>query len=459
MVAILTLVGQFIRIALEFNGLLPCGCTNLMTCQPPQGDTCEELAFTFKNRMIGEILNTIIISITVVVVAIPEGLPLAVTISLSFSSAKMRKLQNLVRTLASSETMGGATHICSDKTGTLTQNKMTVMGCYTLGKAHYMGDSVNDKLAKSVMEATENVTCDDKSVWDSLKEGIMWNSSARIEANDGKDPLLPEAANPFVLKGNVTEMGIIKFFINAFGFEGCNSARADLEDSITAELVSVISFSSKRKMASVVVRNIDLAGTDKEIRLYTKGAPDMLFKKTNKAISADGSVVGMDDTSVVSKELLLPGEEDGVEDTNMNIYERAVKNFANKAYRTILVSYKDMTMEEYNFLKQSNNDFEKEADKECLECELTAVGIFGLQDPLRGTIKDSIQKCKEAGIKVIMCTGDNIDTATAISKDAGIVTDELINMTEDSKKYTCMIGEDFRRIAGGIIEIATGEQD
>lgn len=83
-------------------------------------------------RLYTEILNSIIISITVIVVAIPEGLPLAVTISLSFSSAAMRKLQNLVRKLASSETMGGVTHICSDKTGTLTLNQMTVMGVMTL---------------------------------------------------------------------------------------------------------------------------------------------------------------------------------------------------------------------------------------------------------------------------------------------------------------------------------------
>lgn len=74
------------------------------------------------------LLDSVIIGITVVVVAIPEGLPLAVTISLSFSSKKMQKLNNLVRKIASSETMGGATHICSDKTGTLTLNQMTVMG-------------------------------------------------------------------------------------------------------------------------------------------------------------------------------------------------------------------------------------------------------------------------------------------------------------------------------------------
>jgi Ca2+-transporting ATPase len=79
------------------------------------------------NPLWNELLATIIIAITVIVVAIPEGLPLAVTISLSFASAKMQKMNNLVRTLSSAETMGGATHICSDKTGTLTENKMTVM--------------------------------------------------------------------------------------------------------------------------------------------------------------------------------------------------------------------------------------------------------------------------------------------------------------------------------------------
>lgn len=98
-----------------------------------------------------DLLNTIIIAITIIVVAIPEGLPLAVTISLSFSSAKMRKMNNLVRKLASAETMGGATHICSDKTGTLTLNKMTTMACYTLEKAFFMpGTIVTSKLAENV---------------------------------------------------------------------------------------------------------------------------------------------------------------------------------------------------------------------------------------------------------------------------------------------------------------------
>ena len=81
-----------------------------------------------------------------------------------------------------------------------------------------------------------------------------------------------------------------------------------------------------------------------------------------------------------------------------------------------------MSMSEYNRIKAANNNFEKEEDKEVLEQDLTAIGIFGLQDPLRDTIVASIQKCNRAGIQVIMCTGDNIDTAIASSKNANIVT-------------------------------------
>lgn len=126
-------------------------------------------------------LGTIIIAITIVVVAIPEGLPLAVTISLSFSSAKMRKMNNLVRKLASAETMGGATHICSDKTGTLTLNQMTTMACFTLEKAHFSSSSVSTDFVRGVRDASA-------ATWNQLVEGVLWNSSARLEKNDGSDP-------------------------------------------------------------------------------------------------------------------------------------------------------------------------------------------------------------------------------------------------------------------------------
>lgn len=158
------------------------------------------------NPLWNELLNTVIIAITVIVVAIPEGLPLAVTISLSFASKKMQKENNLVRTLSSAETMGGATHICSDKTGTLTMNKMTTMALMAQNEVRYMGQIVSDKLAKESEAATK-----ENGVWDMLVEGFFWNSTARIEVNqDAKT----RASEPFVLEGNVTEQGIIKFFMN-----------------------------------------------------------------------------------------------------------------------------------------------------------------------------------------------------------------------------------------------------
>lgn len=157
--AILTFCSMVIRTVLEMVDWIPCGCGNLFTCQQPPAGTCSKPNFSLNmttNPLWNELLNTVIIAITVVVVAIPEGLPLAVTISLSFASKKMQKENNLVRTLSSAETMGGATHICSDKTGTLTQNKMTVMALMAQNEPRFMGAVVSAKLAEESKAATES---------------------------------------------------------------------------------------------------------------------------------------------------------------------------------------------------------------------------------------------------------------------------------------------------------------
>lgn len=136
--AILTFMSLVVRVGLEMVGFIPCGCQNIFFCESGGLEDCNPYSFklSMKNRLWTDVLNTVIIAISVVVCAIPEGLPLAVTISLSFSSARMRKLNNIVRSLESSETMGGVTYICSDKTGTLTENKMTVMAYSSLGQIH-----------------------------------------------------------------------------------------------------------------------------------------------------------------------------------------------------------------------------------------------------------------------------------------------------------------------------------
>jgi len=109
-----------------------------------------------------------------------------------------------------------------------------------------------------------------------------------------------------------------------------------------------------------------------------------------------------------------------------------------------------MSMDDYEQLKAEHNDFALPADRLCLEENLTAFALFGLQDPLRDNIVESVQSCKDAGITVIMCTGDYIETAIAISKEAGIVTQKDIDESEDSKKWSCMTGKDFREYVGGL---------
>lgn len=126
-------------------------------------------------------LEGVIISISVIVCAIPEGLPLAVTISLSFSSAQMKKLNNLVRNLNSSETMGSATHICSDKTGTLTQNKMTVMACMIASKINQITDQKHlAQLLDDLKSQGQKLEISEigLNIWDFIFNSIMWNSSA-----------------------------------------------------------------------------------------------------------------------------------------------------------------------------------------------------------------------------------------------------------------------------------------
>lgn len=178
--AIMTLAAMIVRSILEMLEVLPCGCGNIMSCQPEPN--CTMLSFD-NERLWMQLLESVIISISVIVCAIPEGLPLAVTISLSYSSAQMEKLNNLVRNRNASETMGSASHICSDKTGTLTQNKMTVMGLMAGGQYNLITDQKDKpKLLENVKNFGESVEIQgsNESLWDHLFESIMWNSSAYL---------------------------------------------------------------------------------------------------------------------------------------------------------------------------------------------------------------------------------------------------------------------------------------
>lgn len=250
--AIGTFIFMLIRQGLEMGEVIPCGCGNIFTCE--KEPNCVPLSFEFNfttNRFWMNILNTVIIAISVVVCAIPEGLPLAVTIALSYSSEQMRELNNLVRKLTSSETMGSATHICSDKTGTLTMNKMTVMGIMSSGKIFCTDDAkkgissdFNDKANTVTVEGSGN------SLMDLIFSSIMWNSSAFIEVHTEAAKI--QEFGKYQTKGNVTEQGIINFLAEIYDYEGAINRRNELDDG---DVACLIPFSSKRKKASIAVHD------------------------------------------------------------------------------------------------------------------------------------------------------------------------------------------------------------
>lgn len=172
--------------------------------------------------------------------------------------------------------------------------------------------------------------------------------------------------------------------MNYVGGQGCLDIRDSLDDE---NVLCIVPFSSQRKRGSIVVRNPDAEGTDQEVRVYCKGAPDFLLPDTTQVLLADGSTAGIEDEGSVPEVL------GGGEDTHINIFNNTIKHFAKQAYRTIIVTYRDMSMEAWEALKEENNGFETDEDRNAIEKELTAIGIFGLQDPLRDTVKGSVEIC------------------------------------------------------------------
>jgi len=131
------------------------------------------------------------------------------------------------------------------------------------------------------------------------------------------------------------------------------------------------------------------------------------------------------------------------DDLKLEVIKEVCKGFADQAYRTLLVAYKDVTDEQWETQSKENNNFTELEDRQIVEQGLTMVGIFALEDPLRPGIKDAVERCRIAGINTRMCTGDSIDTAKAISLQAGIITREELNLDAEGH-IVAMNGSDFR---------------
>lgn len=283
---------------------------------------------------ISGILDTFMIAISLAVAAIPEGLAAVVTIVLSIGVTKMSRNKAIIRKLTAVETLGCTQIICSDKTGTLTQNKMTVVDYYSPDKA---------LIAKAM------ALCSDSS----LDEN---NNAA----------------------GEPTECALVNFAYK----EGIN--KNEIEKS-SEKRIGEAPFDSVRKLMSTVHM------TENGIIQYTKGAPDVLLKKCTRILSSDGSIRGITDED--KKEILEKNKE-----------------FADKALRVLAAAERSW-------------DEEPEYSADTLERDLVFVGLVGMIDPVRPEVKSAIEECRKAGIRPVMITGDHKDTAVAIAKELGIITD------------------------------------
>ena len=218
----------------------------------------------FDMSFVTAICNGLVIAITVVVVAVPEGLPLAVTISLAYSVGKMYDENNLVRKLHSSETMGNANEICSDKTGTLTQNKMTVMSLYAEDR---------------VIEGEANPDFMQMASHDDVMKAVVYNSTAKIAKNH--ETGVEETT------GNATEVGMIKY-LTASGAP-TRDMIADRTDK--GEPVAKVDFDSERKRSTTCI----YTQNDTNVRVYCKGAPEMVIKSCEKMVGPNGEIVNLDE--------------------------------------------------------------------------------------------------------------------------------------------------------------------
>ena len=377
-----------------------------------------------------DVFNMLLSGISLAVAAVPEGLPALVTVSLALGVRRMMRRNALIRKLPAVETLGCAGVICSDKTGTLTQNKMTVRQIYADGRMIEVADEERPGGATDRKISGRNpekepgdffrvngrvLPPSDRSLVRALEIAALCNNAVLAGSTGGKPrlqlimagrPLFSDTKQKFT--GDPTETALMaaaaKAGIDIDGL-GRNYRRTD-----------EIPFDSERKCMSVVC--VDRNG---EAFLFTKGAPDMLLKKCNRLEKA-GTVKVMDH---MDRSAIL----------------RANDRMAAGALRVIAVAYKRLGKGRYQ--------------KERLESDLIFAGLLGMIDPPRPEAAEAVRKCKMAGIRPVMITGDHRLTAVAIAKeldiyregDTVLTGEELDSMDESSLEKAAATTTVYARVS------------
>ncbi|CAK9183984.1 unnamed protein product [Ilex paraguariensis] len=306
------------------------------------------------------LLNYFATAVTILVVAVPEGLPLAVTLSLAFAMQKLMNEKALVRHLSACETMGSATCICTDKTGTLTTNHMVVDKIWICGKSKKIkGSEGGGMLNSEISEKVLNI----------LLQAIFQNTTSEVvKDKDGKKSIL----------GTPTESALLEYGLLLGGDFDAHRQEC--------KILKVEPFNSNRKKMSVLA-SLPEGG----FRAFCKGASEIILRMCDKVVDINGEPVHMSEEQI------------------RNITD-VINGFACEALRTLCLAFKD--------IDDSIND------NNIPDSGYTLVAVVGIKDPVRSGVKDAVRMCLAAGITVRMVTGDNINTAKAIAKECGILTED-----------------------------------
>lgn len=367
------------------------------------------------------LLHFVIIGVTVLVVAVPEGLPLAVTIALAFSVKKMLRDHNLVRHLHACETMGNATSICSDKTGTLTTNRMTVVESYFAGTKYDVTPDASD-LPQVLFEVLQQTI----AINSSYTSKLIVADGPEDEDEDAPPPSLLDRVKALFFSssdaklgkglakqvGNVTECALLGLLVEL----GIDYEAIRDEHSVET-FTKVYTFNSARKSMSTVIP-LPSGG----YRLLCKGAAEIVLGKCTTILGENGRIAPL-----------------SAEDMR-DIVEKVVDPMASNSLRTICLAYRD-------FLPDARSDGAGEIssaaainwdDEEGSVSCLTCIGVVGLQDPVRPEVPGCIESCQRSGITVRMVTGDNIATARAIAVKCGIIP-------KNPGSYLVLEGKEFNK--------------
>ncbi|KAI3930346.1 hypothetical protein MKW92_019166 [Papaver armeniacum] len=341
----------------------------------------------------GDIADAVIkiftVAVTIVVVAVPEGLPLAVTLTLAYSMKKMMVDKALVRRLSACETMGSATTICSDKTGTLTLNKMTVTEAYIGGKKTDSPDNI------SLLSATAHSL---------IKEGVALNTTGSVFTSDSGE---------VEISGSPTEKAILSWGVKlGMNFEELRSQ---------CKLLHVFPFNSEKKRGGLAVQL-----PDSQVHIHWKGAAEIVLSSCTEYLDADGSCKRMDEGMV-------------------KYFKDAISEMAANSLRCVALACRSYAIE--NVPK----DEDSLAEWVIPEDELVLLAIVGLKDPCRPGVREAVELCTKAGVKVRMVTGDNLQTAKAIALECGILAFDV------DMEPTLIEGKRFRELSESDREEVAGK--